>query len=316
MNHYFNPVKICQGKGCLKNLPDLLQSLIADKGSDVLLIVWSECVLEHEIIKDLLNKQDGYKVHPVVFTASNPSVQDLYGVYDHTRKLNLGAVVGIGGGSVLDVAKSLCCLHDLDISNIDELRTAIIDKRFTENKMPWIGIPTTAGTGSEVTCWATIWDPEIEVKRSVESKENYAYAALIDPDLSSTLPLALAVSSALDAVAHAVESYWAKASNCVSKALALSAIREIMLHIDGLFSEDFAAHDAMSKGSMLAGLAFSNTKTTACHSISYPLTMHYHIPHGVAVSMLLAPVFTLNLPQIEDPKSLLAALGVKDADEF
>ena len=316
MNHYFNPVKICQGKGCLAKLPDLLQSLVADKGSDVLLIVWSECVLEHEIIKDLLNKQDGYKVHPVVFTASNPSVQDLYGVYDHTRKLNLGAVVGIGGGSVLDVAKSLCCLHELDISNIDDLRTAIIDKRFTENKMPWIGIPTTAGTGSEVTCWATIWDPEIEVKRSVESKENYAYAALIDPDLSSTLPLALAVSSALDAVAHAVESYWAKASNCVSKALALSAIREIMTHIDGLFTNDFTAHDAMAKGSMLAGLAFSNTKTTACHSISYPLTMHYHIPHGVAVSMLLAPVFTLNLPQIEDPKSLLAALGVKDADEF
>ena len=134
MNHYFNPVKICQGKGCLAKLPDLLQSLVADKGSDVLLIVWSECVLEHEIIKDLLNKQDGYKVHPVVFTASNPSVQDLYGVYDHTRKLNLGAVVGIGGGSVLDVAKSLCCLHDLDISNIDELRTAIIDKRCTENR--------------------------------------------------------------------------------------------------------------------------------------------------------------------------------------
>ena len=197
MNHYFNPVKICQGKGCLKNLPDLLQSLIADKGSDVLLIVWSESVLENEVIKALLNKQEGYKVHPLVFTASNPSVQDLFGVYEHTRKLNLGAVVGIGGGSVLDVAKSLCCMHDLDITDIDDLRTAIIDKRFTENKMPWIGIPTTAGTGSEVTCWATIWDPEIEVKRSVESKENYAYAALIDPDLSSTLPLALAVSSAL-----------------------------------------------------------------------------------------------------------------------
>ena len=316
MNHYFNPVKICQGKGCLAKLPDLLQSLVADKGSDVLLIVWSECVLEHEIIKDLLNKQDGYKVHPVVFTASNPSVQDLYGVYDHTRKLNLGAVVGIGGGSVLDVAKSLCCLHDLDISNIDDLRTAIIDKRFTENKMPWIGIPTTAGTGSEVTCWATIWDPEIEVKRSVESKENYAYAALIDPDLSSTLPLALAVSSALDAVAHAVESYWAKASNCVSKALALSAIREIMLHIDGLFSEDFAAHDAMSKGSMLAGLAFSNTKTTACHSISYPLTMHYGIPHGTAVSMLLGPVFRLNAPALEGQELLLNVLGVSDPDEL
>lgn len=316
MNHYFNPVKICQGKGCLAKLPDLLQSLAADKGKDVLLIVWSEVVLENKVMRELVAENNGYKVHPLIFKASNPSVQDLFSVYEHTRKLDLGCVVGVGGGSVLDVAKSLCCLHDLDLANIDELRIAITDKRFTEHKMPWIGIPTTAGTGSEVTCWATIWDPEIEVKRSVESKENYAYAALIDPELSASLPLSLAVSSALDAVAHAVESYWAKASNCVSKALALSAIREIMTHIDGLFDNDFAAHDAMAKGSMLAGLAFSNTKTTACHSISYPLTMHYRIPHGVAVSMLLAPVFKLNVREIEDPKALLDALGVKDADEF
>lgn len=316
MNHYFNPVKICQGKGCLAKLPDLLQSLAADKGKDVLLIVWSEVVLENKVMCELVAENNGYKVHPLIFRASNPSVQDLFSVYERTRKLDLGCVVGVGGGSVLDVAKSLCCLHDLDLANIDELRTAITDKRFTAHKMPWIGIPTTAGTGSEVTCWATIWDPEIEVKRSVESKENYAYAALIDPELSASLPLSLAVSSALDAVAHAVESYWAKASNCVSKALALSAIREIMTHIDGLFDNDFAAHDAMAKGSMLAGLAFSNTKTTACHSISYPLTMHYRIPHGVAVSMLLAPVFKLNVREIEDPKALLDALGVKDADEF
>ena len=83
--------------------------------------------------------------------------------------------------------------------------------------------------------------------------------------------------------------------------------------IDDLFSGDIAAHDAMARGSMLAGLAFSNTKTTACHSISYPLTMHYRIPHGAAVAMLLAPVLALNETAVDDPEALLDALGVQDA---
>ena len=122
------------------------------------------------------------------------------------------------------------------------------------------------------------------------------------------MPLKLAVSSALDAAAHAVESYWAEGTNCVARALALQAIRMIMGNLDGLFEGKAEAHDAMAKGSMLAGLAFSNTKTTACHSISYPLTMRYHIPHGAAVSMLLAPVMQLNAPMIDDLPALLRAL--------
>ena len=86
--------------------------------------------------------------------------------------------------------------------------------------------------------------------------------------------------------------------------------------IDGLPAGEPHARDCMSLGSMMAGLAFSNTKTTACHSISYPLTMHYHIPHGTAVSLLLAPVLRLNAPQVKGIPELLQALGVKDAGEL
>lgn len=164
-----------------------------------------------------------------------------------------------------------------------------------------------------MTCWATIWDSPHNVKYSIDSPENYAYAAVVDPQLAATMPLGLAVSSALDAAAHAAESYWANTANVVSRALALDAIRTIMGHMDLLLTDSAnpEAHDQMAKRSMLAGLAFSNTRTTACHSISYPLTMRYHIPHGVAVSLLLGPVLQLNLPFIRETDALLRAFGAE-----
>ena len=150
----------------------------------------------------------------------------------------------------------------------------------------------------------------------MECRENYAWAALVDPHLTEGMPLKLAVSSGLDAAAHAVESYWARGTNCVSRALALEAVRLVMENMEGLLAGQQEAKEAMSRGSMLAGLAFSNTKTTACHSISYPLTMHYQIPHGTAVSMLLAPLFKRNLPVTADGGRLAAALGAVDGEEL
>ena len=102
----------------------------------------------------------------------------------------------------------------------------------------------------------------------------------------------------------------------MSRALALEAVRTIMGGMEDLLAGKPAAHDAMARGSMLAGLAFSNTKTTACHSISYPLTLHYGIPHGTAVSMLLPPVLRLNAPALNSPEPLLNALGVSGAEEL
>ncbi len=223
-------------------------------------------------------------------------------------------MVAVGGGSIMDVAKSLCCMYEKEIADEDELRILIQEKKFGPPAVRWIGVPTTAGTGSEVTCWATIWDPKKDAKRSLENHDNYAYAALVDSDLTKNIPLKLAVSSALDAAAHAIESYWAKGTNLVSRAMALQAVSTIMENMGELLSGKAEAHEAMAQGSMLAGMAFSNTKTTACHSISYPLTMHYGIPHGVAVSMLLAPVLKMNAPVVDGMEELFHALHIKDAE--
>ena len=315
MNRYYNPVRTIEGAGCVGQLPDVLAGMGLTQ-KKVLLLVWGETVLEHPAFAALLKNGSGFEIHPLVFQASNPTVGQLYETYQATKSFQPEAVVAVGGGSIMDVGKSLCCLYGKDIESVDALRKLIDDKSYGRPSARWIGIPTTAGTGSETTCWATIWDPERDAKRSVECHENYAWAALVDPELAAGMPMKLAVSSALDAVAHAVESYWAKGSNCVSRALALEAVRTIMDGMEDLLAGKSVAHDAMARGSMLAGLAFSNTKTTACHSISYPLTMHCGIPHGAAVSMLLGPVFRLNAPALDRPAPLLEALGVSGADEL
>lgn len=315
MNRYYNPVRTIQGSGCVQKLPELLQEMKPD-GYRALLLLWNEALAEQPPFSALLAGEGSVQVRALTFQASNPTVEQLFESYQSTRDFFPDVVVAVGGGSTLDVGKSLCCLYGREIPDADALRRVIRDKDYSGPQARWIGVPTTAGTGSEVTCWATIWDPSQDAKRSVECQENYAWAALVDPELAAGMPLPLAVSSALDAVAHAVESYWARGANAVSRALALEAVRTIMGSVDNLLDGRAEAHEAMARGSMLAGLAFSNTKTTACHSISYPLTMHHGIPHGTAVSMLLSPVFRLNAPSLEDGEALLAALGVSDGTEL
>ena len=313
LNRYYNPVQTVEGPGCAGELAALLREMALEEGR-VLLLVWNEDVLKLPTFMELADA--GFMVCSLVFRASNPTVEQLFETYQATRDFAPEVVVAVGGGSILDVGKSLCCLYGTDLPHADSLRRLIEEKSYGHPATRWIGVPTTAGTGSEVTCWATIWDPERDAKRSVECRENYAFAALVDPELAAGMPVTLAVSSALDAAAHAVESYWAKGTNAVSRGLALEAIRTIMGHMDGLLAGTMEAHEAMARGSMLAGLAFSNTKTTACHSISYPLTMHCGIPHGAAVSMLLGPVFQLNAQALARPEPLLDALGVSSPEEL
>ena len=261
MNRYYNPVHTIQGPGCLAELPGLLRRMLPG-GGRVLVLAWSREALCHPVLANLTSNCAPIEVESLVFTASNPTVEQLYDTWLRTKDHAPDVVVAVGGGSILDVGKSLCCLYGAELADVDALRARIAAGDL-QPAASWVGVPTTAGTGSEVTCWATIWDPEQDTKRSLENHDNYAAAALVDPELAAGMPVRLAVSSALDAVAHAVESYWARHTNAVSRALALEAIRTVMGSIDQLFAGVPAAHDAMARGSMLAGLAFSNTKTTA-----------------------------------------------------
>lgn len=309
---FYNPVTIHQGPDVLDKLPEVLGAM--KDCQRLLVIVWDESVLERDVFKDLTQNKK-FSVAQMIFPSSNPTVDDLLHLTKQSKGFNADVVITVGGGSVMDIGKSLCLMYEHDIESIDDIRNIIDEKNYIQPSTKWIGIPTTAGTGSEVTKWATIWDPAMDKKRSVTSSMNYAHSAIVDPKLSEGVPLSSAMSSALDAVAHAAESYWSRKTNIITRSLALTAISKVMKNIDCLI-EETAGMNELTQGSSMAGLAFSNTQTTACHAISYPLTMRYKIPHGTAVSLLIAPVMELNEAVIPEKELLLEALGVKSIDEL
>ena len=274
MNRWHNPVRLVQGPNALEALPGLVAEAVPG-GERVLLVVWGEGALAHPAF-EALRRDLGERLETLVFPHSNPTLAQLFEAHAALRGKGIGLVVAVGGGSTLDIGKCLARLMGEDIADTDALRERVTSKDWGAPQCRWIGVPTTAGTGSEVTCWATVWDLEREAKRSLDTPTNYAFAAVADPALTRTMPVGLSVSSALDAVAHATESYWAKSTNAESRALALAAIGRIMGAIDGLFDED----EARLRGAALreqrrkVGMIFQN------YNLVYRLSVLQNALHG------------------------------------
>jgi phosphonate metabolism-associated iron-containing alcohol dehydrogenase len=199
-------------------------------------------------------------------------------------------VMAVGGGSTLDLGKSVAALAPARFQTRDYLTG---DARLVGPGLPFIAVPTTAGTGSEVTPWATIWDKEAGRKHSLEHLSMFPDYAVVDPELTMSLSPSMTASSGMDALTQAIEAYWSKRSQPISDLYALGAIRRIMGNLnDACQGGSIEARTAMAEGSLMSGLAFSNTKTTICHSLSYPMTALYGVSHGQAVSVTL-PAFLL-----------------------
>jgi alcohol dehydrogenase class IV len=167
-----------------------------------------------------------------------------------------------------------------------------------------------------VTCWATVWDGELDKKYSISAINLYAKACVILPELTLTAPVSVSIHTALDAMCHATEAYWSVQTNPISRLYALEAISRIRMYLpkleDNLYS--YEVRKQLALGSHFAGLAFSNTKTTACHSISYPLTLLYGIEHGLAASLTLGAVLRINHSAIVEMDQLLKAFSVTAVD--
>jgi phosphonate metabolism-associated iron-containing alcohol dehydrogenase len=201
-------------------------------------------------------------------------------------------IVAIGGGSVLDAAKVLA-VGELGFDAVREhLDTDGASESLPATAIPLIAVPTTAGTGSEVTSWATVWDTENAKKYSLARNDLYPTHAVIDPELMRSLPLDQTISTGLDALSHALESIWNINLNPVSANFAVSAAKSVMQHLVPLSKnlDDLVLRTHMAEAATTAGLAFSNTRTALAHSLSYPVTLHHGVPHGVACSFMLPDV--------------------------
>ncbi len=201
-------------------------------------------------------------------------------------------IVAIGGGSVIDAAKVLAVGGKGFHAVRAHLETGGRSRSLPGRAVPLIIVPTTAGTGSEVTSWATVWDTEAAKKYSLAREDLYPTDAIVDPALMLSLPRDHTISTGLDALSHALESLWNVNANPVSTNFAISAARGVLRHLGPLLADaaDITQRGHMAQAATLAGLAFSNTKTALAHSLSYPATLHHGIPHGIACSFTLPAV--------------------------
>jgi phosphonate metabolism-associated iron-containing alcohol dehydrogenase len=227
-------------------------------------------------------------------------------------------VIGIGGGSVLDFAKSVAFMAGQQ----ESLWAFLTHKNVAPSRpgLPLIAIPTTSGTGSEVTPWATVWDFQENKKYSLSDPRMFARHAIVDPSLTLSLPPHITAYTGYDALSQALEAYWSRYANPVSDLFALEAIHLLLAHLGPVVENpDCLEHRvALAKASLYDGLAFSNTKTTAVHAVSYPMTLHYGVPHGVACSLTLAEFWQYNVEAIDPAKvvRLLAAAGEQTSEAF
>ena len=227
-----------------------------------------------------------------------PTVQDIEHLYRQFSRESYDAIVAVGGGSVMDAAKVLSVMR----TNTTEIREMLGIERVRFPGVPTVLIPTTAGTGSEVTPNAIITFQEEGLKIGIISRHLLPALAIIDPLLTVALPKPITAATGMDAFTHALESFLSNKANPVSDMFALEAIRKISGSIVRAFhhGNDPDAREEMLLGAMYGGMALTGAGTAAVHAMAYPIGGKFHVPHGVANAMLLPHVMEFNLDAVTD----------------
>ena len=229
----------------------------------------------------------------------NPDLRDLDAATALLRTKGVDCVVGLGGGSALDAAKVLATT--LTSPSQTTLANVFRDSASPAwaQRLPLVAISTTSGTGAEVTPFATVWDHEHHQKHSLAGDFVYPDLALLDARLTLSLGEEDTLYPALDAISHALESLWNKNCTPVSAAFAYQALALSNDALPSVLKEptNHAHRQALQTASVLAGLAISQTRTAIAHAISYPLTTHYQVPHGLACSFTLPNLIDVCLAQ-------------------
>lgn len=271
--NYHNPVKIHFGVKWLEAVENLAQRL---KDTKFLLITsqgFSKRGLSAQIQKVLAKQLAGI----VDEIAPNPQIKHLQSI--KAKLCDFDAIIALGGGSVIDSAKFLSVDSVFENDNF----------KIKSQPKKLFAFATTSGTSSELTHWATIWDNEAFVKHSLSDEILYPKEAFYDANLSLSLPRQTTIYTALDALSHSFESIWNNNANPISTHYALMAIEIILRDLVELSQNlhSLKLRSNLMLASIYAGLAFSNTQTALAHALSYPLTMRFGTPHGLACSFSL-----------------------------
>lgn len=222
-----------------------------------------------------------------------PDAKGIVEAVELARSEGCDAVVGVGGGSALDSAKAIAVM----LNNEGHIRDYAGQNLVPKPGVPMIAMPTTAGTGSEVTIWSVISEKDRKIKYGVGSPYTTATVALCDPELTLTLPPHITASTGMDALAHALESYVNKTTQPISEALSIRAMELVArsLRTAVVAGENLQARSDMLLASLLAAMAFNPTRLGIAHALVMPIGANYKIPHSVGVAILLPEVMRFNL---------------------
>jgi alcohol dehydrogenase class IV len=260
------------------------------------LIVTDPFLLEHGPIGDLAARLEHAGARVAVFSdvTADPTVANVADAVAALRAHDADGLVAIGGGSSLDTAKaaSVMATNDgaiADYAGYDRIELA---------GLPVVAVPTTAGTGSEVTRVTVITDAERDLKMMIRDDKLLPRAAVVDYRLTLSCPPSLTAHVGVDSLTHAIEAYVSTAANAVTDLFALEAVRRIGPSLRRAVRDggDERAREALMLGAMLAGAAFSNASVCLVHGMSRPLGAHFHVPHGLSNAVLLPAVTRFSVP--------------------
>ena len=284
------PQEIVFGVGALSRLPELLGKL----GSDNVLVVSDRSLEKFGMVDEILRlvRESGIQAHTFLDILPNPTVDMVNAAVEAYRSAGATSIVALGGGSPMDVAKAVGVLATYG-GSITQYEGA---HKVPGPIVPMIAIPTTAGTGSEVTAFSVITDTARSYKLTVFSYELLPRYALLDPNMITSVPPSVAAACGVDALIHALEAYVSLGASPFSDAMAEKAMALIGGNIRRFVANrrDIEAASAMMSGSMFAGIAFAWARLGNVHAMSHPVSAYFGVAHGIANAILLPVVVEYN----------------------
>lgn len=287
-----SPTEIVFGSGSIKQIPGKVEEM----ASNHVFVVTDSGVKVAGILGKVVKLLEEAKIQYTIFDKINkePTIQLLEEALNELKKSGAQVVLGLGGGSSMDTAKAAAILVKNPGTVINYLKGK---ESFKNPGLPVIAVPTTAGTGSELTRFAVFTGIEIKTKYSFGDYKIMAKYAILDPELTLTLPPKMTAGTGMDALTHAIESYVNYAAHPISEPMAMHAIKLVAKSLRKAVAkgDNLKAREDMLMASALAAIAFSSTRVGIVHATSQPAGAHFSIPHGISNAIMLPYVMEYNL---------------------
>ena len=306
MRHYM-PTRVVFGRKAIFRLKEEVETLGLDTSKTA--VICGSSAVSQGYVKSIVDQISG---ETAVFCSvePDPTIENALKVLEEVRDFSPTLIVAVGGGSPLDVAKAVSVM----LTNEGELRQFIgVPEAFKRPGVPLIAIPTTSGSGSEVTPYAVLTDREKLRKAPLISRHLFPVLAVDDPELTVSMPGTVTANTGIDALTHALEALLSKRATPVSRLYSLESIKLIFIYLPRSFGNprDLVAREKVMLGSLLGGMAITDAGAGLVHTLAHVLGVLYRVPHGLANGIFLVPVLEFyGLAVKEQLEELAALLGI------